>query len=376
MTPKVLILIDSLVMSGPVRGILQVVKHTPPCNCQITLGVLRYPGRQSPELIQALQDSNANLIFLEQRFAFDPAVIFQLARIVKGEGYTAIESHGYKTHLIAAGVKALTRIPWIAFSHGWTAENLKTRLYHALDYLTLRFADELVVLTAEMQAKLERWLARTEGIHLILNGIEEADSAETSGVGARSRIRADLGIPEESILIGCFGRLSSEKGQGILLDALADLHTDQSWKLLILGDGIDARALANKTALLGLSDNVMFAGHTAEIGPFYQAIDLLVVPSLSEGLPNVILEAQRAALPVIASAVGSVAEAIKHEVTGWLVPPSSPTSLTSTIKICLENRTRLAVAGATAKNLLFPRFSAAKRANDIQELYSNLSRNS
>jgi glycosyltransferase involved in cell wall biosynthesis len=376
MIPKVLILIDSLVMSGPVRGILQVVRHTAPNDCQITLAVLRYPGRQSPELIQALQESKANLIFLEQRFAFDPTVILQLARIVKKESYTVIESHGYKTHLIAAGVKALTKVPWIAFSHGWTAENFKTRLYHSLDYFTLRFADEFVVLTAAMRTILEKTLGRPGRIHLILNGIEEHAPSIPAGSGTRSRVRADLGIPEESILIGCFGRLSSEKGQGILLEALAGLRTERTWRLLILGDGVDARALREKAALLRLSDNVIFAGHTNEIEPFYKAIDLLVVPSLSEGLPNVILEAHREGVPVIASAVGSVSESIEHGVTGWLVPPHSPGALTSTLETCLEKSAVLKVAGVAAKNSLFPRFSAATRARSIKELYLKLSRNS
>jgi glycosyltransferase involved in cell wall biosynthesis len=143
------------------------------------------------------------------------------------------------------------------------------------------------------------------------------------------------GPPAEPRLLAV-GRLSAEKGYRHLLSALAVLERKGlRCGLDLVGSGPEEATLRRKAADLGLKDRVIFHGYVTfgpKLLPFYRKSSALVVPSLSEGFPQVIGEALLLGLPAIASAVGGIPAVLKHGETALLVPPQNPEALADAIQ--------------------------------------------
>ena len=149
--------------------------------------------------------------------------------------------------------------------------------------------------------------------------------------------------------------LRPEKGAEYLLDALGRLRTGRAWELVVAGGQTDIPAYRARLEQLiragGLADRIQLAGHRRygdELFALMRSCDLLVLPTLSEGTPHVLIDARGNGLPVIASRVGGVPTMIKHEVDGLLVPPKDPAALAIAIDRVIEDealRRRLVAEG-------------------------------
>ena len=239
---------------------------------------------------------------------------------------------------------------WIAFFHGHTQENLRVRLYNLIDQLVLRFADCTVVV-AESQRKrfpLVRQLVRIANATLV----EESDIDTTF---ARRLPASD--VPT----IGFFGRLSHEKGWDVLLDALSIVaKSGTDFRLIVAGDGPDKEPFLGRIVELGFADRVRYLGQLPSVSHLYSSLDLLVLSSHTEGMPNVLLEAMHFDVPVVATAVGGVPEILQEPGSGRLSVPGSAEDLSRNILASLrEGRTD---QGASARLKTANRFSLMIRA--------------
>lgn len=134
---------------------------------------------------------------------------------------------------------------------------------------------------------------------VIKNGIDTEKNAFSGE--ARIKMRKALGV-ENKVLIGCVGRLSSEKNHAFLLDAFAEVtRLRKNASLVLVGDGPEKSALTARAEALGISDRVIFYGASQDVPSLMSAMDVFVLPSLFEGLGIVALEAQASGLPVICS---------------------------------------------------------------------------
>jgi len=128
-------------------------------------------------------------------------------------------------------------------------------------------------------------------------------------------LRANLGLAPDGYVFGAIGRLSPEKNIGLLLEAFASLaETDHAASLLVVGDGAEREALQARAVELGLGKRAIFTGVRDDMERIYPLIDCLVLPSLTEGMPLVVLEAMASAIPIIATPVGDVPRLLAH---GW-----------------------------------------------------------
>jgi glycosyltransferase involved in cell wall biosynthesis len=141
---------------------------------------------------------------------------------------------------------------------------------------------------------------------------------------------------------------------------------------LIVGEGPDEEALRIKAGRLGLSGTVRFAGYRPDIAPIYAATDILVIPSFSEGIPNVALEAMGQQIPLVATAVGGIPEMIGDRESGLLVAPGDATALAESIRRLTDHPDERARLAARAKEIVETRFSLAGRMRRIQALYCDI----
>ncbi|MCW5736945.1 MAG: glycosyltransferase [Enhydrobacter sp.] len=158
------------------------------------------------------------------------------------------------------------------------------------------------------------------------------------GVHAPSDRRAAcalLGLPADARIVGTVGRLETVKGHDVLLRAAPALPEDVY--IAVIGDGRQHAELVRLAASLGISHRVIFTGHRDDVARFYRSFDVFCLPSRGEGLPLTLLEAQACGVPVVASDVGAVREAV-CPVTGRTVAAEDPVALAKALRAALQER--------------------------------------
>ncbi|WP_341992179.1 glycosyltransferase [Azorhizobium sp. AG788] len=185
-----------------------------------------------------------------------------------------------------------------------------------------------VVAVSETVARTMRELMPSAHVSVISNAVD----TDRFIPGDRAAARRRLGLPLDRPIIGAAGRLEEVKGQDVLLRAVAAIPQAL---LVLAGDGTQAAVLKQMAAELGMAERVVFLGYRDDMDTIYPAFDVVALPSRNEGLPLSVLEAQACDIPVVASDVGSVHEAICPQ-GSRLVPPDDPAALGAALSAMLE----------------------------------------
>jgi glycosyltransferase involved in cell wall biosynthesis len=210
---------------------------------------------------------------------------------------------------------------------------------------------------------------------LIPNGVDAAEFQTEHLSPARGQVRRELGRSEQELLLISVGSLSGEKGHRLLLTAIGDLtRTRRDVHLLVVGDGPLRPQLEMYTRELSLSDRVHFLGSRPDVPRLLASADLFVLPSETEGMPAVLIEAGMSGLPSVAFDVGGVAEVLDPGVTGLLVAPGDLAGFGEALaRLCLDQDGR-ARMGDAARQRCRDRFDMPKVAREYQDLFLKLSR--
>jgi glycosyltransferase involved in cell wall biosynthesis len=319
----------------------------------------------------ALASAGIEFDVIREKRPFDPGVIEQMREIVSRRNSHIVASHAVKSHFLVRLAGLHRRYRWIAYHHGYTAENLKVRLYTQLDRWSLPAARRVVTVCGPFATMLaDQRGVRPDLISVLPNSMEAPPPPDPGQLQELSR---NLGLSPDSRVILSIGRLSSEKAQIDLLQAFALMKTP-NLRLVLVGNGIDRGRLEHAAATLGIAGQTVFAGQHRNVWPFYNLADIFVLPSLSEGSPNVLLEAMMAQTPIVATAVGGVPETVENEASALLVPPRDPEKLAEAMRRLLDSpelRARLtANAFARVKEDFSPR-SYYERCHGIQRSVFN-----
>jgi len=154
----------------------------------------------------------------------------------------------------------------------------------------------------------------------------------------QNKIRENLGLPADSLIIGSVGRLAPEKGFDIFIQAIPDiLRVYPQAHFLIIGSGELETNLRHISESVGVTNQVRFTGQIPDIEKVLKCMDLYVSASRWEGLPTTVLESMAAGIPVVATDVSGNRELIQDQITGWLVPPDNPKELAGGILQALRS---------------------------------------
>ncbi|MGL6094174.1 MAG: glycosyltransferase, partial [Fimbriiglobus sp.] len=176
-----------------------------------------------------------------------------------------------------------------------------------------------------------------------------------------------------SYVVVAAGRLSPEKGFGVLADAAAGLlGAVPTAGVVLFGEGPERDAVEARVRELGISDRFRLAGFTRDLDKLLPWADVLAIPSFTEGLPNVALEASAAGVPVVATAVGGNAEVVADRETGFIVPSGDPAALAGRLAELLRNDDLRRKMGHAARARMHARFTFEAQAAAYVRLFAAL----
>lgn len=220
-------------------------------------------------------------------------------------------------------------------------------------------------LTADAYAELMRMPKSL--VQIVYNGID--DSALAFDEEEVSQLRASLGIPEDSRIVGTVFRISDEKRPILWVDiALKLLEQDPDLHFIIVGTGpmeLELRDYINASS----TNNIHMVGKQSRMGPWYRLFDVLLLTSRVEGVPNVAIESQYCGCPVVASDVGGLPEAVEDTVTGYLLSDHSVENFSCAVqKLLLDNNLRQRL-GQNASGFSRNKFSIVGMVDNYKDIF-------
>lgn len=365
---KVLQVIDSGGLYGAERVLLTLIEQLGRVDVECRLASIGEPGLPDKPLETEARRRGVDVRRQTMAAGPDWRAARTLVAAAREEGFDLIHTHGYKANsLIAGQSRARRRLPVVATLHGWTATRRCSRVgsYETVERFALRRADRVVAVSETM---VQRWgLRRRYGRRLtvIPNGAAIA-SCGSANADLPAGMRAFI-ADRQSIFAA--GRLSLEKGFDVLIDALAELRTTGiDVCLVVAGEGDERAALERRIRDLGLGEAVLMPGYLAEAGRFMRHFDVLAIPSRSEGLPLVLLEALVAGVPVAATAVGDMSAVLSSCDAGHCAIPGDVVSLAERLQALLAGPRDEIQLGRIAERAA-RRYSAGSMASAYKTVY-------
>lgn len=197
----------------------------------------------------------------------------------------------------------------------------------------------------------------------------DLDARVHSDPETRARKRADLGITDEAFVVGWAGRLTAIKQPLDLIRTVAALDRAT---LVLAGDGELRSAVESLATELGIRECVRILGYVEDMGSWYAAFDAFLLTSLNEGAPVVAIEAQAAAVPVVATDAGGTRTVVDDGETGFVVPIGDVTALAERLTRLRDDPTLRGALGRTAATRMRERFSTERMVDDVEHVYARV----
>jgi glycosyltransferase involved in cell wall biosynthesis len=254
--------------------------------------------------------------------------------------------------------------------HGWVERTLKTPIYYAVDRFSLPRYERVLCVSPDLHEQCRRLGVREDRCLLLENGIDLGQFARRRPA-AEAKLR--LGLDPDRLLVGAVGRLSPEKGFDLLIRAAERLMgRGIAFDLVIAGDGPHRAELEALIIALGRGDRIRLLGYCDDTIALYEALDIFVLSSLREGLPNVLLEALALEVPAIATRIAGVPRLIDDQSSGLLIEPGTVEELAATLARLLTDATLRDRLRRRGLETVQKRFSFEARMDKVRDLYDTL----
>lgn len=300
----------------------------------------------------------------------DPRTIFHLIRLCRRLRVAVWHGHDYKTNFLGLVLRRFWPMKLVTTVHGWTSDTRRIRFYERIDRWCLPRYDHVLAVSADLTRACGVYGVPPHRLSFVPNAIELSLYPMRSDPNAA---RLKMGVDPGKRIIVVVGRLSPEKGIERAIKAAARLQKQYpSVELHIVGDGPERKQLESFVRLTGLTRMVRFWGWQPDPRPHYEMADILLLPSYTEGSPNVIFEAMAVGVPVAATDVGAVRQQLDDGRCGVILDPKDWQRWPMQMMPLLASASLRRAIGRLARLQLETRFSFEKRMKRIVALYRRL----
>lgn len=310
---------------------------------------------------------------LEQR-ALDPRAWTELVARARHFRPDIVHTHDYKTDVLGLLLRPFMRhAVLMATAHGWTQDNSRMNLYNQLDRRALRLYDHVVAVSEATAAHLTVAGISPSRMSILYNGIDVTTWSPQPFEPARQGLLERFQLPSSARLVGFIGRLSAEKDVPTALSAMTQVIKQcPEAHLLVVGEGAMQAELHRLAAGLGIASQVHGVGHQVVHPGLYAGLEVYLMSSLTEGLPNTLLEAMACGRPSVATRVGGIPELVGRSGSVLLAEAGDANGLAQAVLELLGHPSRAAQLGQAARTRIEEQFSFAQRLRLIEGLYSRL----
>lgn len=297
-------------------------------------------------------------------------VFGELIQIMREYKPTVVHSNSSKAGGLVSFAARLSGVPQILFTaHGWAFNEDRPRWQKLfiwfLHYATVLLSHTTICVSSAMKRDARHMPFVGHKLHVIHNGVQEYPMA--SREDAQMILAPHISFP---IWIGTIAELHPTKQVSVLIEAFARIQDAYpNATVVVMGEGSERMRLEELVRLHGLQDRVRLRGHVEDASAYLNALDIFVLPSRSEGLGYVLLEAGLAHLPVIASNVGGIPEIIEDTVTGSLFPSADVDALAGLLVQYLDDAHLRARMGDALHKRVISDFSLEKMVSKTLALY-------
>jgi glycosyltransferase involved in cell wall biosynthesis len=291
---------------------------------------------------------------------FNPIALWRLTRLLAREQVTILQTHGARANFYGRIAGRLAGVPVIISTvhnslKDYEVRSLRRMLYSFLLRLTLPLVHRIICVSdANRRDLIDECPAAEARTQTVYNGVDpSAFPLEPD----RQKVRQELGITQGPLLV-MIARLTEQKGHRYLLQAFPELlNTWPQLCCVFVGDGELREQLHRLAVELAVEGSCRFVGVREDIADILAAADVVVLPSLSEGFPFVLLEALAMGCPIVASQVNGIPEMIENHKTGLLVPARDPQALAAAIQEVLSDPAAGSKMGAEGRAVVYERFT-------------------
>lgn len=316
------------------------------------------------ELFEAGRANGICVFQLSGTSSFDPQQIPKLFGLLKQHSVKLLVTHGYKATTIGFMAARKANIPIIVYSHGWTGENFKVKLYEFLDRQLMKRVSHIIAVSEGHKLQLVRSGLEGSSISVVHNAVcipQETD---------KTLFKQLFNLPYDTKLIISAGRLSPEKNFSGLIDAARIvMRKAERICFVVFGEGSERKRLEDKICSTGLESTFLLPGFRPDIQELLPGADLFISSSHTEGLPVAVLEAAGAGLPVVATNVGGTSEVVRHDHNGLLVEKGDMTALAEAILSLLERPQKMESMGFAGACLVKEQFNFDAQTVKLSTLY-------
>ena len=310
-------------------------------------------------LIERLNKNKITTKYLKPRFRSLPVIsAYKLARIIDEFDADVIHMHwGKDLALVSLAIKLSNKKPAMVYTRQMQITRMKTDFYHRFLYKEMSL---MLAITNQLKDRCARMLGNETGqrVKTLYYGVPEPEHTMTAQ--EINDKRKELNLDQNDFIIGLFGRLEDQKGQHLLIKAIAQAkQKDIDLKAIIVGHEMDkgyTDELKKLAEDLAVADNILFMGFVENPQQIMQLCDCLLLATYMETFGLVLPEAMRCGIAVIGSNAGGVPEIIDHDKTGLLFEPKNVDDLEKQITTLVKDREKchqLALAGKQKADSIF-----------------------
>ncbi|MCM8832406.1 MAG: glycosyltransferase [Candidatus Omnitrophica bacterium] len=357
---KICFIIGTLEIGGAEKQLYLLIKNLNKEMFDVFLIALR-DGRMRKDFQEITK-----LYILKKRFKFDLTILFNLIRIIKKEKPDVLHTFMFTSNTWGRLAGIFCKVPVIIASE--RSADLWKRWYHNLiDKILFRFTDRIICNSNEVKnIYIKRINGEKKKFEVIYNGIE-IEKYET--IKQNLILKDAFGIKNQKIIL-TGGRLSFEKNlEKFLHVAKIVKEKFKNVKFLIVGEGDQKVKLKKLAKNLNIQDDVIFTGYRDDLPELIKISDIVVLISLWEGMPNLIIEGMLCKKPVICTKIGGGKEIIKDGENGFLIDPKNQKEIVEKILFLLNNEEKSKIFGQNGYNYAKKTFSLEKMIESYQNLF-------